>query len=311
MIFDKTATTVDAQIALLKDRGMVIKDEKHAYRCLNTIGYYRLSAYWLTYEETPEEGQTRSKKFRAGTNFDDIHDIYVFDRKLRVLLMEAIERIEIHVRSSWTHRMTLEHGAHAHLDYKLFSSSTKHAVQLAKLTREINRSNEMFIEHYKKKYREPDIPPLWAATELMTLGELSKWLTATKDAKILSAIAHDFNLPTKEILTGVLQVLAYVRNICAHHGRLWNRRLVKRIPNIKRMRDDLEVETIKRQQQMTNRLYNVLTIVLHLLHNQNTDTTFPERLKQLLETINEDQRGKMGFPTDWRGRPVWSKVSGP
>lgn len=305
MIFDKTATTVDAQIALLKDRGMAIENESHAYRCLSTIGYYRLSAYWLTYEETPTEGQTRSKKFRAGTNFDDIYDTYVFDRKLRVLLMEAIERIEIHVRTCWTSRMTLAHGAHAHLDYRLFSSSTKHAVQLAKLTREVDRSNEKFIDHYKKKYRDPDIPPLWAATELMTFGELSKWLTLTKDAKILSAVARDFNLPTKETLGGVLQVLAYVRNICAHHGRLWNRRLVKRIPNIKRMRDDLEVEIIKGQRQLTNRLYNVLTIVLHLLHNQNTDTTFPERLKRLLETINEDQRNMMGFPVGWRGRPVW------
>ena len=79
MRFNKFPSTVDEQIALLRERGMEIPDEDHARRCLGAIGYYRLSAYWLSYEELPKEGRTRSKVFVDGTNFDEIYDLYVFD----------------------------------------------------------------------------------------------------------------------------------------------------------------------------------------------------------------------------------------
>jgi abortive infection bacteriophage resistance protein len=83
---------------------------------LRAIGYYRLGAYWLPFEQAALPGQTRSKKFAAGVSIDDIMSIYIFDRHLRAILMEAIERIEIAIRSRWTNRLALAHGAHAHLD---------------------------------------------------------------------------------------------------------------------------------------------------------------------------------------------------
>ena len=100
---------------------------------LLTVGYYRLSAYWLPYEEPPQLGQTRSKRFRAGTRLEDVIDVYIFDRKLRLLVTEAIERIEIAVRSRWTNRLTLAHGAHAYMDTTLFQSGWTHARMIAAL----------------------------------------------------------------------------------------------------------------------------------------------------------------------------------
>jgi abortive infection bacteriophage resistance protein len=108
---------------LLKGRGLVCADEALVRRWLVTVGYYRLSAYWLPYELPPSEGQTRSKTFPPDTAFESIVDIYTFDRQLRLLVMEASERIEIALRASWTHRLSLASGPHAHMDPSLFVPS--------------------------------------------------------------------------------------------------------------------------------------------------------------------------------------------
>lgn len=306
MLYEKLATSIDAQVALLKGRGMVCSDEALVKRWLVTVGYYRLGAYWLPFELPPEEGQTRSKTFTPGTTFDEIIDTYTFDRKLRLLVTEAIERVEISLRSRWTHRMSVEHGSHAHLESRLFDSGWTHASMLAALANRAGKSQEVFITHYKSKYSDPYMPPLWAVTELMTFGDLSKWVAATEDQKMGSAVARDLGLPTREMLTGVIQALTYTRNVCAHHGRLWNRRMVKRVPNIKRFRTDLVIDVEGNQTQTENLIYNVLVVLIRMLLHQSADTSFPGRLKDLMNTRSQAQQRSMGFPTDWRTRPAWT-----
>lgn len=309
MLYSKPATTIDRQIQLLQGRGLVCADLEMVKRYLGAIGYYRLSAYWLPFEEVAADGQTRSKKFKDGTTFEDVLAIYIFDRKLRLHVMEAIERIEINVRARWTNRLTLAHGPHVHLDPSQFVNGWDHAALLARMAKTVGESKETFNEHYRKKYRTPYMPPLWAVSETMTLGELSQWVTGTADLKVRGAIAKDLGIPSREVLEGVLQVLSLVRNICAHHGRLWNRRLVKRIPNIKRMKADIVLEIQdngdQTQHQPENLIYNVLIVILHMLNAQNTDTHYPARLKELIETVTDKQRAAMGFPEDWRQRPAW------
>jgi abortive infection bacteriophage resistance protein len=313
MLYSRPATDIAAQVALLQGRGMACADWKAAERYLTTIGYYRLSAYWLPLENPPAAGQTRSKTFLAGVNFEDVLAIYIFDRKLRLLLLEAIERIEINVRSRWTNRLTLAHGPHAYLDAGNFAARHgrrwNHQRQLALIAQSVKQSNETFIQHYMKKYTQPNLPPLWAVTEVMTLGELSKWYAATADLRIQDAVARDLNLPNGQVLVGLLQALSLVRNICAHHARLWNRRIIKRIPNVKRWAGDIVLEptnpAAQQQAQPENLIYNVLIAILHLLHAQQTDTSYPQRLKDLVETVTDHQRAAMGFPTDWRTRSPW------
>lgn len=307
MRFDKSATTIDEQIALLRERGLEISSDDLARRWLETVGYYRLSAYWLPYEVPPATGQTRSKRFRPGVRFEEVVDIYTFDRKLRLLVMEAIERIEISVRARWTNRLSLKHGAHAHMKPELFVSGWAHARMMSGLADRARESREVFIEHYRAKYEAPYMPPLWAVTELMTLGELSKWVEATDDASLRGAVAKDIGLPTQETLIGTLQLLSYVRNICAHHGRLWNRKTVKRTPNIRRFHQSLVWDDVatESQRQLSNRLYNVLTLLILLMRHQASDTTFPQRLRDLVETRSKEQQKAMGFPADWKTLVAW------
>ncbi len=310
MLYNKPPTTLDQQADLLVARGMACPDPDEVRRYLGAIGYYRLSAYWLPMETPATGDQVRSKAFKPGVSFNDVLAIYVFDRKLRLLVMEAIERIEIHVRASWTNRMTLAHGPHAHLDPRLFVNGWEHAQMTATLAKAVQESSETFIKHYLRKYKAPYMPPLWSVCETMTLGALSKWVKSTKDNSVKQSVARSLNLPTVEILDGVLEALALVRNICAHHNRLWNRRLLKRIPNIKRLGADIVFEPTdpaSDQRQPQNLIYNVLVVILHVLQAQNTDSSYPERLRNLIDSVDDAQRGAMGFPQDWRQRPVWSQ----
>jgi len=302
--YQHNPTQIEEQIVLLKSRG-IVGDHSLMERWLITVGYYRLSAYWLPWELPPNGDETRSKRFPPNTKFDDIVDIYVFDRKLRLLVMEAIDRFEIAVRARWTNRLSLAHGSHAHMDVANFTNGFDHARMYGKLVLTAESSREVFIEHYKRKYTKPFLPPLWQVTELMTLGEISMWTKATRDNALKDAMAKELGLPNKETLEGTLQLLSYIRNICAHHGRLWNRRTVKRAPNIRTFRDSMVIEIDGAQRQPQNSIYNVLVILSKTLRHQSPDTSFPIRVRKLVETRLGWQRDAMGFPGDWRSRPIW------
>lgn len=285
---------------------MDVGDPDSAKQWLKTVDYYRLSACWLPFELPPEGKLVRSKTFKPKTSFSAVTDLYVFDRRLRVLVLEAIERVEVHVRSRWTYHMSHAHGSHAHLEHLRFSGGFRHVELLFRLARSVEKSEETFIKYFKRKYTEPYSPPLWQATELMTLGELSKWFQAPKDNSVKSRVGIDLGLPTIGIVESVLQVLSYVRNVCTHHGRLWNREMVKRLPKIKRFAEDLAfVKDSENRDVCENRLYIVLVILLHLVDQQATDSSFRERLKALIDERSEDELRWMGFPDDWRKRPIW------
>ncbi len=311
MLYNKQATTINRQIEMLAERGMG-GDHALMRRWLETVGYYRLSAYWLPYELPPENGEARSKRFTAGIDFASIVDIYVFDRKLRLLIMEAMERVEIALRARWTNRLALAYGSHAYLDAQAFEPSYDHPMRVSQVAGRVRSSREVFVEHYGKKYDEPFLPPIWAVTELMTFGELSRWFADTRSHDLQSTVAKDLGMPSRKVLIGTLQLLSYVRNICAHHGRLWNRQTVKRLPLIKRLRADLVVKTTtvrgSTQSQPANYVYNAIVVLVHLLRHQSHDTTFPARMLALVETRTNRQRASMGFPSDWKERPCWKQL---
>ena len=109
--FGKPATTYAEQVAKLEQRGMVVGDHQSAEFYLQHLNYYRLGAYWL-----PFEADHATHALKPGTRFEDVLNLYVFDRELRLLVLDAIERVEVSVRSQWAFQMAHFHGAHGHLD---------------------------------------------------------------------------------------------------------------------------------------------------------------------------------------------------
>lgn len=181
MRFDKPPVSLADQVCLMQRRGLVVADPVKAEHYLGNIGYYRLSAYSLPHELPTPPGQARQHLFKPGTTFEQVLSLYVFDRKLRLLVMEAIERIEVSVRTRWAHAMAMRHGPHAHMQVRLFKSPWEHTKDLARVSAETEKSKEAFVQHYRVTYDEPFLPPVWAIVETMTLGTLSRWMANTKD----------------------------------------------------------------------------------------------------------------------------------
>lgn len=301
--FNKAATTYQEQVELLKQRGMAFGDgdnreenaeaEAEARFYLEHLNYYRLSAYWL-----PFEADHGTHQIREGVCFNQVLDLYVFDRELRLLVLDAIERIEVSVRAHWAYQLAHNHGPHAHLDEALAKNKTYWEKDLADLTKEVDRSDEAFIKHMKAKYVE-SLPPVWAVCEVMSLGLLSKWYDNLIPMATRTAIANSYNLD-QAVLGSWLHHLSTIRNIAAHHSRLWNRQFVK-TPMIPR------TKPLVLQNQLipgSRKLYNTLTILLYWMDVIAPNHTWRSRTKEFLQQHDEKLRF-MGFPKNWEQRPIW------
>jgi abortive infection bacteriophage resistance protein len=115
MRYAKPSLSIPDQSALILERGLLCDDPARLQKYLSTIGYYRLSAYWHPFELPSGDPNTRNHKFKPGTTFDKVLGLYIFDRNLRILVMEAMERIEVATRSQWANALAVRHGSHAYM----------------------------------------------------------------------------------------------------------------------------------------------------------------------------------------------------
>lgn len=118
MKYTKPPLTYEQQVTLLKERGLIIDDEIRAERLLSHISYYRLSAYMLPFRKL--DGGNYLDQFKEGTSWDDVYNLYLFDRKLRLLVFDAIERIEVSIRTQITYQLSHKYGSHWQTDASIF-----------------------------------------------------------------------------------------------------------------------------------------------------------------------------------------------
>lgn len=303
MTFAKPPLSTDQQIELLLRRGMHIADRERARHYLHHINYYRLRAYWLPFElPAPNDD---GHYFRPSTDFDAVIALYDFDRELRLLLIDAIERVEISLRTRWANELALCYGAFAHQEPAHFHKP--HVWQQCKdeLDREYARSRETFAKHYRTRYNHLNSPPIWVASELMTLGHLSRWLQNLRIPKDRQAIANAYGLDEK-VLVSFAHHLTIVRNHCAHHGRVWNRKLSlqmqlpgKKPAGLAAMFNAAE----------PRRLYNTLTMLAYLLTRVSPQSTWRQRLKGLIANAPLVDPAEMGFPKGWEQIPIWRETA--
>lgn len=136
---------------------MIIGDVARAEHWLRQVSYYRLSADWLPFEH-PKGHPT--PRFKPGTTFDVVAALYEFDRRLRLHLLNAIERIEVAIRGSWAYALAHHAGPHGYLDASLYSDRRIFHDNLARLAREVRTSPETYIDHYRRTYDDPAMPPV-------------------------------------------------------------------------------------------------------------------------------------------------------
>lgn len=283
--FSKPFFTLDEQLAQLKSRGMKFHDEKTAKHYLEHLNYYRLGGYWLPFEANHE-----THTFNDDVYFEDVLNFYIFDRELRLLLLDVIERIEVSIRSKFAHHLAQIHGAHAHLKPELFYSKIKYSKTILNLKSEIDRNkNELFIKHHFDKYNE-ELPPIWVCVEVMTLGQISNWYSNLQERQERQIIAKNYGLDEK-IFSSFLHHLTTVRNVAAHHSRLWNRKFT-----IDFVLPKHPVVLNKKFNQASKKyIYNTFVMCEYLMNTISKDSMWKIKLEKLIQDHSVDTQ-KMGYP---------------
>ncbi|HEY9417825.1 MAG TPA: Abi family protein [Pseudonocardia sp.] len=233
--YGKPFKTITQQRQLLESRGMTVSDPASAERWLNSVGYYRLSGYWYPYRVRRQPAGAPpviDDNFQPGTTFEQIIELYDFDRKLKLLVLDAIERVEVAMRVRVGHTLG-RHGAFAHTDPNVLSPEfvgvtspaqppahaewldSAHAKWLRKVAQEQSRSKEEFVKHFTRKYGGP--LPVWVVTEILDFGGLSRLYEGLKQ-KDRDDIAASFNLTDNSgaghgaALVSWMKNLNYIRN---------------------------------------------------------------------------------------------------
>ena len=299
--YRKPPLTLEQQLQQLKSRGLTVDDDDLALSHLRTISYYRLSVYWYPLRKKEKFGVV-SASFEAGAHLNEVMKLYEFDRVLRLQMMDAIERIEVHLRSLFAYRMGHEYGAFGHKDSASFQPNFKHAEWLSKIENAAKRNlgKEAFITHYSNKYTGFPTLPVWMVTEVMSLGSLSVGYRGLKhkDKKFISA---EFAL-NSHCLASWFHTLTYIRNICSHHGRLWNRELAIKPSRLQRKNWKPPITP------RNDRIFYVLLILRYLISGVHVGNEWKNEVEKFLEPIANVDRWRiaMGIPENWKNHPVWN-----
>lgn len=301
MRYSKQATSFSEQVAQLKARGLQFQDENKAEETLSRISYYRLRAYTYPFQDNEDDNHPFIKEI----DFETIIELYRFDRELRLLVFDAIEKIEIALRTQIIYHFAMKYGSHWQTNPNIYRDVARFAKHLATLGKEVDRSDETFIKHYKEKYTSPTQPPSWMSLEVASMGTLSKLYQNLQRGEEKTAVANSFGLNRLDILENWMFCFSSIRNICAHHGRLWNRRMtaVIKLP-YQTNSPFFNKQEIK--QVYTNKLYATICSIKYMLNEIDGANGFSEELKTLIKNCPVGQEKEMGFVNDWDQHPFWN-----
>lgn len=272
---------------------------------LETVSYFRLSGYSHPFRKRgPADSKLLLDEFKPGTTFDEVWARYAFDRHFRLLVMDAIERIEVALRS---HLATLHAQRHGLFSYAIDKASLPSLTWqewtnfLGKIRMEQDRSKEAFVKHFKSKYGDAEpVLPIWTAAEVWSFGTLMTFHRGCHQ-DIRREVAMRFGVH-ETVFASWLLTLNTVRNICAHHGRLWNREIgtKPKIPDkIPEWHDPVEVSG--------DRMFAVLTICKWSLDRIAPQSRWDDRLRALLAASPDIPLVSMGFPEGWEASVIWSR----
>ncbi len=299
MKYNKPPLPLIDQLDRLITRGMIVDNAVEAEHALGHLNYYRLRAYWYPFEQN-----NTTHLFKPDARFEDVLNIYQFDQQLRLLLLDALGQIEVSLRTQWALHFSLAHGAFAYLEPAYNRKPDWLRRNKVSLRRELDRSDEVFIKHFQSKYTSHDYPPIWMACEIMSFGLFSKWYNNLRPASVQADIAQNYGLD-KSVLPSLLEHFVYLRNVCAHHGRVWNKSLVV-TPRLPKTKPHSLHQSLNLTQ--TRKIYNSLVMIAHFLRVISPRTAWQKQLWHLLDTHKIDLE-PMGFPADWQERPYWQEVA--
>jgi len=274
---------------------MLVDDSTKASLFLNRVSYYRFSGYALHFEIF--KSNKRTHLFKPGTTFSDVVRIYEFDSTLRSILFSYIELIEIAFRTAVCNELALKYGnPHWYLNKSLYNLNVfKFDTFVKDCESEFERSREIFIQNYKEKY-PGELPPVWMMAEILSIGKWSKVYGGLSNSADKDLVGKKMNAPSFR-LQSWMHGLSFLRNLCAHHCRIWNRNLPIN-PNLTK-RQKLGIV-------YHDRIAGVCTIMADLLTPLGKKDAFKKEIVDLLTNNTDVPLIKLGFEENWAESPIWS-----
>ncbi|SHL37486.1 Abortive infection bacteriophage resistance protein [Fibrobacter sp. UWOV1] len=297
MEYSKRPIDIPEQISILTSRGLVIDSESFARLQFSNISYFRLASYWK-----PFEVDSDTHDLEKGTSLNDVLSLYVFDRELRGIIFAAIQDVEIALRTRIIHYFSMKHGAFWFMDASLFSDAEIFNKCFSSLQNEVGRSKEDFLLEHFKKYDSPSMPPVWKTLEVASFGTLSKLFCNMMDVSVKKSVAKSFGLPQYKYLESWIRSITVLRNCCAHHARIWNRRF----PLMPQLPRRLSLAWIDAEMAKPMKLYAQLSTILYLEQSIVSNSSIKEQLQVLLSKQPLSKLKAMGFPENWSKQGLWS-----
>ncbi len=305
---NKPAYSIADQIALLKKRGMLFHNELTAHHFLGNISYYRLKGYWWDMQ-----ANYSLHTLKPNTYFEDIINRYNFDRHLRLILFDAIERIEIALRTKMIYHFSITYGGTWYLDPSLFESTTRtlngssktvHQLTIEELQKEFKRSQEVFIKDHRTRYPNQH-SDAWKILEVASMGTLSKLYKNIKhQLPEKSKIANEMGLNLHNELSSWLEAITYVRNIIAHHARLWSRNMVKKptdqLNNPSGQWFDHPLSLVQ-----TKKSFLIISCMIYLCNQVTPGHQIKAKILDLFQANPDIPIYKLGFLNNWNKEPLW------
>ena len=293
--YTKTYASPSQLVALLRSRGLAILDETKVKNYLKHIGYYRFSAYLYPLLTIPKENHV----FKSGSTFDNALDMYRFDRHLRLLMFNQIEKIEVAVRSAIVNIASRETGNPFWMTESTCFYDAKQFVKTKQLIdTELAKSREDFIEHFRTTYSEP-YPPAWMLAEILPLGVLTKIYENIKSNQIRKKIAQEFSLNVPVFMSW-MTIITVTRNNCCHHSRVWNRTFALRALTMRHMARPWISANVNHQ-----KVYFSLCIIKYFVDIISPTNDMTTKLQSLLSNYPTIDTNAMGFPTGWELEALW------
>jgi abortive infection bacteriophage resistance protein len=275
----KQPTTFEEQVEILKSRNLIIEDKQEAINVLSRVNYYRLSAYMLTLK--------CGDRFRDGTRFSDIYNLYEFDKRLRNMCLNVLESIEIAFRTHISYYLSHKYGPTCYCNPEIFACEHSYADMFQELNVALTKSRELFIEHHKRKYDSEF--PIWVVTEVASFSLISR-LYSILQAQDRKDISETYYQVPYTYLQSWIRSITVFRNICAHYGRIYNRSLTI---TPKLLKEDM------RRGITNSNVFGLIYIMGKINYDKSEWRLFINNLRGIIDKYNNVDLNKIGFPVNW------------
>lgn len=316
----------DEQLLKLEARGLHVQDRPRALNALRHIGYYRLSAYLHTFRQHAAEPASfpdhRLDAYVAGSTFETVLDLWRFDRRLRLLVLDGLEHVEISLRTSLAYRAgAVDAFIHHRPDLlapefsrrtggSAGTSPSPHDEWLVRYLERVRRSgDEAFVKWFHHQY--DGRLPIWVAIELLEFGQTSRLLQGLPLAQ-RRMIASDFGVDEPRMFSTWVASFNGLRNVAAHHSRLWNRSLTSVARRPKQGQIELLDHLSDLDEVARVKVYAPLAMTVWLLRDSAEGRSWVGAVKRTLATFPDLPQGSLqnaGFPAGWEDLEVWSDRS--